>query len=205
MMMIGGMTMKLRTSATHGHARVAVACVRVLLIGLLLAPSAIAAQGTDPLAVVQAYEDAINAGNVEGAMALLADDALISTLHSLSYQGKDQIESFLRIAVAGKIHFEVIGKRHVVGNTVTWIETITFGGRQYRARSEALVQAGQITSIRSSAAAAGLPLTGGDSSRGAPWLLAVSGLGIFGIGFAVRRRYVKAREGSRSSACGKGR
>ncbi len=94
------------------------AAVRVVVLLVVLTPTgATAAQTEDPVGVVAAFEAALDAGNVEAALALLADDAVV-TAQSGVYRAKGPIRGYLEGLVAQNYHAEV-DSRDVAADTVT--------------------------------------------------------------------------------------
>jgi ketosteroid isomerase-like protein len=79
---------------------------------------------TDPAAVMDAYTAAINAGNVNGALALVADDAVYDRPGG-QFRGKEQVRGFIQSLVDQKAKIELIGTRQVNGTLVTWRSRVT--------------------------------------------------------------------------------
>jgi hypothetical protein len=93
----------------------------LLVIGSGVVSSMARAQaGTDPAAVITAYEMARNRRDLDAAMAYFADDASI-TQRSQVYSGRDAIRKFLEAASA-RSRFIVVTERHTNGNNVSWTE-----------------------------------------------------------------------------------
>lgn len=83
----------------------------------------------DPLAVVQAFDAACNANDVERALELFADDAVVTQLPPPPppeigvYRGKQQIRAWLEGLLQ---HFQVAARNHQVsGERVTWEATVS--------------------------------------------------------------------------------
>ncbi len=125
--------------------------LRSLVLALVLAfaagPSA-SAQIMDPGAVVDAYTAALNAGDVDGALAFVADNAVYMR-PAAQFIGKAQVRGFVEdlVARAGKI--ELQGEREVYGEYVTWRSRVTFGNpgagpAEVRNLSRSVVINGQI-------------------------------------------------------------
>src|SRR5688572_21107928 len=85
---------------------------------LVTASQSALAQETDPLSVMKASLDAINAGNVDVAVATLADDAVFTTPTG-SFKGKDQIRSAIMADVANHVQIEATNFQ-VAGDKVTY-------------------------------------------------------------------------------------
>ena len=109
--------------------------VLTMLVVLLVLPAAIYAQEKDPEAVVTAFFEAFNAGDLEGTMAYYADDAVMHLVpfHE-PYVGKEAIRAAFAEMIAGHatVEYEIL---KVEGDTVTltvddcgtdaWEEAIT--------------------------------------------------------------------------------
>ena len=73
----------------------------LMVVVLVLAfPGGICAQETDPVAMIMAWNDAQNAGDVDAALAFLADDAFITLVpppmegHDGIFRGKEEIRAW---------------------------------------------------------------------------------------------------------------
>jgi hypothetical protein len=91
-----------------------------LMMSGLVATMARAQAGSDPVAVVTAYEMARNRRDLDTALSYFADDATISQ-RTTTFSGKDDIRKFLE-GVSNRARFVVISDRHSNGNRVTWTE-----------------------------------------------------------------------------------
>ena len=92
-----------------------------LVVGSGVVSSLAKAQsGTDPAAVVTAYEMARNRRDLDAALAFFADDATI-VQRNTTYTGKEEIRKFLE-AVSTRSRFIVVSDRRTNGNRVTWTE-----------------------------------------------------------------------------------
>ena len=111
-----------------------------------------ASETHDPVAVVKALDAACNRGDIEGVMALFADDAILKDpVEPKIHTGKQQIREWF---VPQMGHFQVETRDHrVTGNTVTWRGTLTgdivrqMGSEVLDEAAEAVVQGGKITSF----------------------------------------------------------
>jgi hypothetical protein len=92
----------------------------LLLVSGLVSTLAKAQAGTDPAAVITAYEMARNRRDLDAALTYFADDATVSQRATM-YAGKDEIRKFLDTASA-RSRFVVVSDRHSSGNRVTWSE-----------------------------------------------------------------------------------
>jgi hypothetical protein len=89
----------------------AIALVGVLVATLLAYPQVSAAQATDPVSLIQARNAAMNAGDLESALAFYADGATIRDRAPEPgttgvIQGKEEIREFLAENIAMKIRLE---------------------------------------------------------------------------------------------------
>lgn len=100
---------------------------------------------TDPAAVLQAYFEALGAGDVEGAQALVTDDATFNILGN-ELSGKGQIQEYNQEAVLDNPSFE-LSNIQVDGDQVTYTNRVTIGSQIFTLTSEAVVQDGKIVSI----------------------------------------------------------
>ncbi len=130
---------------------------RIAILGAALFLSASSlpaayAQPTDPLSVVTASETAVNAHDVEAALALFADDAVVKTPFNV-YVGRDQIRRFLQGAVAQNVQDEPFGSPRVAGDTVNWAGKVSYdewrklGVAPLETLTEAVVQGGKIRTL----------------------------------------------------------
>src|ERR1700716_1401448 len=90
------------------------------MVSGLVATMARAQAGSDPAAIITAYEMARNRRDLDAALGYFADDATISQ-RSTTFAGKDEIRKFLD-GVSTRSRFVVISDRHSNGNRVTWTE-----------------------------------------------------------------------------------
>jgi uncharacterized protein (TIGR02246 family) len=169
-----------------------------LLLLALFAPGVVQAQATDPVAVKNAFDAALNAGDVERALATFAPDARFTTPGGNVLTGSQQIRAYLQELVAQNYRADVLETRLTGPETV--FSRATIGLDQFRrlglasveATAEVVVRGGRITSFTSAltpaaaarlqaaqtAAATGvrLPQTGQASTPlgmawGVPWLV----------------------------------
>jgi hypothetical protein len=81
-------------------------------------------QPTDPAAVMDAYTAAINAGDVEGALKFVAEDAVYDRPAG-QFQGKEQVRGFVEGLIARQAKVELLGERQVDGERVSWSSRVT--------------------------------------------------------------------------------
>ena len=129
----------------------------VVWLVLATAAGSALAQGTDPISVIKASQDAATAGNVEAAVATWADDAVFINPNG-TFKGKEQIRQVITADVAAHIRIE--GSNYqVLGDKVTYdfkqsndrfrklgIDFIMGSG-------EAIIQDGKIKSLTSTLSA----------------------------------------------------
>jgi hypothetical protein len=101
--------------------------ILIMLVLTLILPATLQAQETDSVAVLSALEGALNAGDVEAAMALFTDDAVVSlALFDETYAGTQEIRAWFEELVAGnfELHLEVleVDGYTVTTKTTTWID-----------------------------------------------------------------------------------
>ncbi len=101
---------------TSGNAR---GWLIMLLGGMLLIAAGATVQGSDPLPVIRAFQDAINSGNVDAALSRFADDAVVSNTLGRRFAGTASIRGLIQKNVDAGIHL-VPEDLHAVGNLVAW-------------------------------------------------------------------------------------
>lgn len=111
------------------------------------------AQAPDPLTVMEAYDLALEAKDIEGALALFADDAVLTTRQG-RFVGKEEIRTWLERLVTQNERIEVFG-RQAAGDTVTWqnkffrADLPALTGAPLEANAEATIIAGKIKTFSS--------------------------------------------------------
>jgi ketosteroid isomerase-like protein len=116
-----------------------------MLVTLLASACASTQPITEPVAVIEAFHEALNDGDLDAAMNFVADDArfITDTLH----EGKAQVRVFFEGVLATNPHYELSDLK-LEGDTVTWIGQVTFeGGGFAPGPFEAVVQNGKIVSL----------------------------------------------------------
>lgn len=102
---------------------------RALMIASLLsivAATGVAAQAPDPATIVDAYTAAINAGNVDAALAFVDDDAIYRRPAGV-FKGKDEVRGFIEDLIGRKAKIELVGSRESLGDYIYWNSRVTFG------------------------------------------------------------------------------
>jgi ketosteroid isomerase-like protein len=112
---------------------------------------------TDPMTVVQAFNEASNSGDVERVLALFSDDAVIRTVPPPPppspevSTGKQQVREWFEPQMPN-LHVESRNMR-ASGDTVTWDATVSgdlfrqMGIDSFDVMAEAVVKGGKITSF----------------------------------------------------------
>jgi ketosteroid isomerase-like protein len=104
------------------------------------------AQGS-PAEVMDAYTAAINAGNVDAALELVADDAHYERPVG-AFVGNEEVRTFVAGLVAQQAHIELIGKRATDGDRVRWYSRVNLttpsGPSTVVNMSESIVMDGRI-------------------------------------------------------------
>lgn len=176
---------------------------------VLSAPGTAAAQGADPLSVVNAFNAASIARDVDAELALFADDATASFPGQPEpnfFKGKEEIRKWLETDTGNNIHLEVSNLK-VVGNKVTWNAVVSDDelrklGVALEGSAEATVENGKIKAFtfaisaesvaKLNAAIAQLPTTGGEPQPSPAWLIALVGIAVMLAGLVALRRSTRA-------------
>jgi ketosteroid isomerase-like protein len=120
-----------------------------ILMALLIGAQSSFAQAPAPSAVVESYERARAQGDVDAALATFADGAVVTVQgrDAQSFTGRDQVRVFLQTL---GLEFQTIMKSapHVEGTVVSWTEREQAPRQSVDAQVQAVVSAGQITSLR---------------------------------------------------------
>jgi hypothetical protein len=146
---------------------------------------------TDPQQVVDSFELARGAGDVDGAMAELSDTAVITVENQTStrsFTGSVQLRTYLQ-SIGTRFETVMRSRPIVQGSSVTWTERDQFGSQIVDATVVAIVSSGQIVALsyRDSES----PTAPGMVSMASPkplqlpsfaWAGALVGLGLLGIG-----------------------
>jgi hypothetical protein len=90
-----------------------------VILGLSGVTHAAEEQNTDPQSVLQRFNDAQNAGDVDAALAMWAEDGVRTNTRGRKMAGKEEIRKFIQGVVAAKIRVETESAQ-VVGDRVTW-------------------------------------------------------------------------------------
>lgn len=186
----------------------------LLVIMMLVLPTALLAQGTDPVSIVQASTKLFNAGDYPGSLAYWADDATVK-LNGVppgqpdSFKGKDQILAWYKSLSA--VHFQIQEEPiKVEGDTATFKASSTsdqtrqLGLASLDATEVYTVQNGKITSLTwtitpesaaklqaavAASAPPTAPQTGGEPFSIYTVISVLGGLAILsGIGLALYKR-----------------
>lgn len=186
----------------------------VALAGLAVAPMRVGAQETDPESVIRAWHEATHAGDVDAALAYLADDAVVTLVPpppgmSGTLQGKDAIRDWYEQQAAGNAESEII-ELQVNGNQVTFRETYAddslrgMGVQEVELIVKAVVEGGLIQSYTASMTEDSLaklpppsemPETGSSvpSGRQTALLIFAGLILIIAAGLGIRSRQISSR------------
>lgn len=167
--------------------------IAVLFLSLYVLVPVLQAQGNDPAAVINAFIAAENARNVDAALALFADDAVINenplNNPDLIHTGKDEIRAYLQRLVDGFIAVKVLEPPQLVDGKVVWTEENAESALLTRRKVEAVIEKGKIKSITvldiPYATGRTFPWTGAAGFSDAAILMALGGLGLLGVGTCV--------------------
>jgi len=108
-----------------------------VMLGLVGFSQAADEQNTDPRSVLQRYVDAQNAGNLEAAFALWAEDGAITNTRGRRVTGQEDLRRFIQTNIARQTRQEPESVE-AVGDKVTW--TNRESNDAYRRLSVAPVQ-----------------------------------------------------------------
>jgi hypothetical protein len=165
-------------------------------------------QSTDPATVMETYERARAAGDVDAALAQFADDAVVTVQGraAKSYSGKDQVRAYLETV---GVRFKLIMRSSplVQGVTVSWIERDEFPTMSIDATVLAIIRSGSISSLiyrngdpfgfqpggASAAAATAPPRARELPSYAWPAALALLGMALISVIFGRPRRRTPSR------------
>jgi ketosteroid isomerase-like protein len=179
-----------------------------VVVATLALPVALHAQETDPVSVVTALYEAVHAGDVEAALALYADGAVIYMPVAPpnmpdTYTGKEEIRGWIENEVNTNTEYAIL-ETEAEGSTVLATTSVaddilrSFGLTSLVQTDEFTIQDGKVVARTMAfteeslaalgAAAAALPETGGPSQTGMLQLwLGAGGLLIATLGLGLRR------------------
>ena len=144
--------------------------------------SAQALPGTTPQTVIEAFEQARSAGDLDSALAQFEDDAVIALQGSasVSYHGKDQVRTYLH--TFGVQYRTVLRSTpEVQGNTVTWTEHDEIEHHAWDMTVLAVVRSGYIASLWYHQSEPGSVAPQATGQRRPGELPAVTWLGLLGL------------------------
>jgi len=98
-----------------------------MLVVTLTLPATLYAQDTDQASVVAALEEAMNAGDVDAAMVLFTDDAVVNLAFvDETYTGAEEIRAWFEELVAANFEIQIevlqVDGDTVTTKTTTWID-----------------------------------------------------------------------------------
>jgi ketosteroid isomerase-like protein len=185
----------------------------ILLAVMIMLPTALYAQDTDPESVAGALLEALMAKDVDAAMALVADDAVVTVIPpptgtSGVFTGKEEIRTWYEQLVAWNFRAE-FSNFQVDGDTATWTTTAwadpfePLGILPLEYHAEGVFQDDKVVSYtdtmteesvtKLTAAMAALPVTGGSMPSGTPLLWFGAGGLLLIAGLGLRRGARRAR------------
>lgn len=185
--------------------------VMAVLVAMFALPTALRAQETDPAAVLSALADALNAGDVDGMMELVADDAVLTFVPDLTgagpISGREQIRAWYESLVATNTRVEP-SNLQTAGDKVTWSNKVwtddfrALGIAPVEFTAEGIVQGGKIKSYTETmtteslakfqTAMAALPQSGGNVFPTHAFVTALGALAVLG-GLLLRKMSIRAR------------
>ncbi len=126
--------------------------VLISMLVILLASACASTQPiTEPVAVIEAFYEALNDGDLDTAMGFVADDASFNIeggYSATTYTGTSQVQDLLQKVVDRNTQHE-LSDLILEGDTVTWILRSKSALGSFSGPEEAVVQGGKIVSFRS--------------------------------------------------------
>jgi limonene-1,2-epoxide hydrolase len=107
------------TAGGFRSGRHAAGWLAAVLGGILVISGGTLAQVTDSASIIRAFQHAVNAEHVDAALALFADDAVVSNTLGRRFIGKHRIRSLIQTNVDAGNHF-VPEDLQALGDGVTW-------------------------------------------------------------------------------------
>jgi limonene-1,2-epoxide hydrolase len=103
---------------------------------------------TEPVAVIEAFNEALNDLDLDAAMSFVAEDAefRITTTFSGTFSGKSEIRGVYQQSVDESWQWEIIDIQ-ADGDKVSWTDLLTIGAGRYENSYQAVVQEGLIISL----------------------------------------------------------
>ena len=120
--------------------------VAMVVFALWAVTHAAEAQNTDPRSVLKRYIETQNAGELDAALALWADDGVIINTRGRKVAGKENLRKFIQTNISRKIKQEPEAIE-TVGDKVTWINRES--NESYRKLNIAPVQQNSEVIVRS--------------------------------------------------------
>lgn len=121
-------------------------------LALALAILLIGCEQTDPASVIKDLDSAVNAGDVDKALALFADDATLEPNQSydLVYTEKIEIKAWIQMQISQGLQLES-SDFVITGDTVAYTLKVTQGQYTFRVKCAVVVEEGKIKSFSASA------------------------------------------------------
>lgn len=115
------------------------------LLALSVVFQAAGAQNPDPSSVLKRYVEALNAGDLDAALAVWAEDGVLTNTRGRSYVGHESLRPFIRRNISRKIKQEPEAMQ-TSGEKVTWINRES--NESYRKLNVAPVQQNSEIAVR---------------------------------------------------------
>jgi ketosteroid isomerase-like protein len=123
----------------------------IVMLGVAVVSQAVEVQPTDPPAVLQRYIDAQHAGDVEAALALWAENGVMTNTQGGTFTGREELRRFIQGNITRNIR-QAPESIETIGEKVTWINPESQTSYQrlkvapVQQHSEIIVQNGHIIS-----------------------------------------------------------
>ncbi len=115
-----------------------------MLVTLLASACGSAQPITEPVAVIEAFYEALNDGDLDAAMSFVADDAEFE-LFPQTFSGKAQIRALYMGPLKQGLQTEIV-EIQANGNKVSWTLRLIYGSQSLEEPYEAVVGEGMIVS-----------------------------------------------------------
>jgi len=122
-----------------------------MLVTLLASACTSAQPITEPVAVIEAFYEAVNDGDLDTAMGFVADDAsfiIKGGPTTTTYTGTEEVQGYFQRLINRNSQHE-LSDLILEGDTVTWVLYVTSTLGESSGTEDAVVQAGKIASFQS--------------------------------------------------------
>ena len=130
--------------------RIPMLAILFIFVALVASACATTQPITEPVAVIEAFYEALNDGDLDTAMGFVADDAsfmIVGPSTTTTYTGPAQIQDYFQRVVNRNTQHE-LSDLILEDDTVTWILGATSILGESSGATEAVVQGGKIVSFR---------------------------------------------------------